>query len=97
MPADFNAGAFTIAPGDPSFSFSSSWGLFGVGPVVCMFSPDRLSPGSDHKIWITQYGMGEDASGNTYYSGLVSNNSSQALSAHLLMVWWPEFQADWNA
>lgn len=98
MPTDFNAGAWTIAPGNPSVSFSFSWGLFGVGPVFCMLSPDRLSPGSaDHKVWITEYGMGEDVSGNTYYSGLFSNTSSQALSAHLLMVWWPEFQADWNA
>lgn len=101
MPSDHNFGALTIAPGNPSVGFWFTFGLFGVGPVFCMFQTDRrVSPEAhpgENKVWITEYGMGEDESGNTIYRALVSNNSSIALSAHPLIVWWPEFQADWNA
>ena len=47
-------------------------------------------------MWITDYAQGREAGGPAYYSGMVSNNFSQAVSARLHLVYFPEFQAEWN-
>jgi hypothetical protein len=96
MPADFSVGPVTIGPGNPAASFSFGWGGTTRGPVLCMFSPDTQFGWADHKMWITDYAQGREAGGPTYYSGLVSNNFSQAVNARLHGVYFPEFQADWN-
>ena len=98
MPADFSLGPYTIAPGNPAASFSFGWGGTTRGPITCMFAPSHQFGWGDHKMWITEYGQGRgpESGGPAYYWGSVSNNFSQAVSARLHGVYFPEFQADWN-
>jgi len=61
-----------------------------------MFSPNHPAQAEDVKLFITDYAMGRGVNGPVYYSGLVSNSCSQAVSARLFGVYFPEFQADWQ-
>jgi hypothetical protein len=99
MPADFVVGPFTIGSGDPAASFSFSWSPGqhpNKGPVFCMFSPNHPAKPEEVRMWITDYAMGRSVNGPVFYSGLVSNSCSQAVSARLMGVYFPEFQSDWE-
>jgi hypothetical protein len=84
MPADFTFSGITVAPGRQTWWFT-------LGPQETIPTPP-----ADVKLAIEDYAQARSVQGPVYYYGTISNLGTEAVTARMFGVYFPEFQSDWE-